>query len=277
MPVNVITPLSSGGTPVFNFPFKLTATTAKPGIGADMTTLDCACPCALAASTNITSSKLFKKVQTDKEKAEEAAKITSTQTKKAVIVARESYLFRGIYPSLRPAKKDDELSAYGTKEEDPILRVYGLDVPIVIEDFFNGENKDSKKTIKIWLTVCFPSGEIDEPTSFSSCAGKTDNDVAKIVKKADWRSLKPMVAFISYGEEFPKDLIAVKQIKKAPPAQNPPTPRVERRQVEAHVPIGEVGVSGRVVAQYVKTNLMLTDLCFNGTPAKYPMPMINGY
>lgn len=275
MPPNRLTPLFSAAAPDDTFPFQLSAVTVyeTDQTAGRQENQDCQCPCGLSTNMNIAASSMFIDVPTG------SAAPGTGQAMQGVIVEVESYLYRSILPSARQYFDDSDISNYGTYNADPVLRIYGLGIPIVTQDFLSDEAPGSLATVKIWLTVCFPSGETDSEWDdlFQPCTQNIKNDIAANVASANWRSLRPQVAFISFGKDYPKPLVTVRTIDKSIGTTNPPSPRIERRQVEAHVPIGEVDMNGKVVQQYIESNLFLDNICFNGTPALYPRPVFSNY
>lgn len=152
------------------------------------------------------------------------------------------------------------------------MTVFGLNRTVFISDFFEG-NTDKNNTLKIWLTVCFPMGDPDIPKNAMDAWQTTDPQGYGCSDCAQRANL-PMTAFISCGTGEWKDLVHADLVNKA---TGSPFPRLEKRQIAARVPIGEINVSGKVVAQYVNSNLTLQDMCLQGIPVKYPLSTFSEY
>jgi hypothetical protein len=152
------------------------------------------------------------------------------------------------------------------------MTVFGLNRSVFIQDFF-GPNPPPDSTLKIWLTVCFPMGDFDlSKTAVQQYETVDPNNLT--CQECDQRANVPMAAFVSCQTGDWPALVQADLINKA---TGSPFPRLEKRQILARVPIGEINVSGQLVAQYLDSNLTLQDVCLQGIPCKYPLSIFSEY
>jgi hypothetical protein len=261
-------PRGAGNTSTSAFPFQIITEVAQSGIASNSFTSKCPCDTGDATYT----SRYF--FQTDSEYP-----IGLNSGAAAFKIYSGSALYSQIkMPDLNDPKNSYQGSAnqYVQDNNDcssiyqqSTMTVFGLNKSIFIRDFF-GANPDPNDTLKIWLTVCFPAGE--PLTDSEQAFGNTDT-AAFTCHDCSQRANVPMAAFISCATGAWPELIESALINKGDDLR----PRLEKRQVLARVPIGEINASGQIIAQYLNNNLTLVDCCLGGIPAKYPMSIFNEF
>jgi len=257
MPFRVFPNKGGGSDTSINDPFKVLVLQSTSGIGAN--NIDAKCPCD-TSSIDITSSNFFS--------------FTPGQINQSGKLAVKVFSGSMLYTSLnlqRPFIKSYESDQNNIHPEEErksgVMRIYGLNYPIFLDDFLS-ENAGPDATLKIWLTVCFPSGQEEEESESAMDAADPRDFTLHDCKE---RANVPMGAFISFGtQEFPSGA-QVKLINKGSEL----SPRYEKRQIAANIPIAEVDRSGIVVRQYLNSNLTLTDINVQGFPCKMPLSIFS--
>lgn len=257
MPFRIFAIKGGGQSTQTYHPFKVLIGQSNSGVGAS--SIDSKCPCD-TEETKYTSSNFFK--------------FTPGEINQSGKLSVKVFSGSNLYSSL--SLKSPFIHSYASKASDVspeaerdcgVMRIYGLDSPIFIQSFF-GNNPTSSATLKIWLTVCFPSGRPEEePES----AAEASDPLDLILHSCKERANKPMGAFISCSTgSFPKAAI-LKLINKGTDAQ----PRYEKRQISANIPIAEVTYSGVIVRQFLNTNLCLTDINVQGFGCRMPLALFS--
>lgn len=270
MPFNTYPITRRRSTSSESHPFSLVSTSVDVSSNAKFVSsadFDCGCPCNdFVPAKFITSSKLLEYGElTNLGSSQRSAK---PEAKRAIKVSVNSYLFKGIIPPTTFAGGLGRFDSSPT-DKDPTIKIYGLNVPIILDGFLNVSQKNNKKTLKIWLTCCYASGNAAGTGGFSACKNKVSASEATL--SCGFKGVFPQVAFISAGAEWPEQLATRKMVNKGTDA----SPLYDKRTIEAHVPIGEVNNQGVVIVQYLKQNLMLMDMCLNGAAVKYPMAIFS--
>lgn len=232
--------------------------------------INCGCPATiLSTGKQYTSSKSFLPL------SQSTGSNPNKNTKQGIIVSLDSYLFKGLNFNMvdiasMQSKTNGNQSPQSISQNDPYIKIYGLNFPIIIEDFIN--KNDAKSTMKIFLTCCYSSRETTiSGTAFGApCQSAiTDTYVREELKPDNPKSL-PQIAFISADTDWPEKMAVTKIIDRS---TNPTRPLIDRRIVELHIPLAEVDKDGNVLAQYLRSNLSLSDVCLNGIPVKMPLSL----
>jgi hypothetical protein len=264
-------PRGAGKANANGFPFQIIAETALSGVNPASFIETCPCD---TGDQGYTSSQLFKTEL-------EYANIRFASGEVGFRIFSGSALYNQFK---MPAVTGAKFSFQGSRNEltspkdcaavfqNPLITVFGLNKTIFIDSFFP-PTAPASSTLKIWLTVCFPAGDnASKIDSVSKQFGNITNHVT--CTDCTQRANVPMAAFISCGTGEWPELIKVDLISKSDDATRP---RLEKRQILAHVPIGEVNKSGAVTAQYLNANLVLSDMCIQGIPVKYPISIFSEY
>lgn len=249
------------------FPFQIITEVAQSGIAANSFTSKCPCD---TGTFNYTSSYLFK------QDSEYPVKLNSG------LASFKIFSGSSLFNQIKMPSSSDPINSYQGKLNEFVtendcsnifeqskMTVFGLNKNIFIRDFF-GTSTDMNNTLKIWLTVCFPIGE---PSQDSEQAFQNTDAESFTCHDCSQRANIPMAAFISCATGDWPSLIESSLVNKGDGVR----PRLEKRQVLARVPIGEINLSGQIVAQYINNNVTLTDVCLQGIPCKFPMTLFSEY
>ncbi len=256
---NTITPVTEVG------PFELSIISSTRDASVGPENLTCACPCSDILSQKYTSDKFFSMPY--------PSQGTSTEKFKSVVV-KTGYLYRYITPPMDINYGDSDANSF-----DPSARIYGLNYPIRIQEFFAGEDvKTTKKSLKIWLTCCYPSQETTRtfpcPSSdFAYPAPSSPNSMGNVEIRCNDKPLKLLTACISFGLHWPISCSVGKLIDRGTASQ----PRIFKSVVETHIPIGQISANGKILSQDLRNNLCLTDMILDGLPVKMPTPIYSNY
>jgi hypothetical protein len=164
--------------------------------------------------------------------------------------------------------RPQDFSSIDCEEEKklPVMRIYGLNKPIFLKPWFAGNTTGTSRTLKVWLSVCFPTGK-EEPSQDEFSSGAVSCYDCKE------RANVPLIAFISCGIlDWPK-VVESKLVNKGDGTR----PRFEKRQVSANIPIAEIDSKGNVLRQYVNANLVLQDMCLQGIPCRVPVSLFSEF
>lgn len=256
MPFRVFAMKGGGASPQSNYPFKAIIGSSTSGIGVGNINAKCSCD---TENPNSTSSSFF---------TYSPGQVVPSG-RSAVKIFSGSMLYKSMdMDQAKITSYADNPSVIDTEDEKDysVMRVFGLNSPIFIEDFIPVGSPNA--TLKIWLTVCYPSGQ-PESEGEATMDAADPNDFT--IHGCQERSNKPLGAFISCSTgAFPKAAVT-RLINKGTPSQ----PRYEKRQISANIPIAEISRSGTVVRQLLNSNLCLVDMNIQGFPCKMPLSLFS--
>ncbi len=270
MPFNLFRARSQGGdSPSSYSPFQAIVSTVQSGIDAG--NFNGKCPCD-DSSVNYTSSYFFSAGYPRVTSSGELAVSIYSGSMLYSQYSMASAGYTGI-KSFVGDKPQDFTNIDGCAEKKlPVMRIYGLNKPIFLKTWFANVpgNPGVSRTLKIWLSVCFPTG-IEESTQddFNDSVDQLGVTCVDCTERAN----VPLTAFIGCGVlDWPK--VAVSKLVDKGTSQKP---RLEKRQVAANIPIAEIDYKGTVLKQYLNANLCLTDCCVQGVGVKLPLSVFSEF
>lgn len=264
MPFNNFSQSSSSQPSNANYPFKVNFFLTTSGI--DATNFQAVAPCDdNGIGSPYTSRYLFN--------SDDTYPVTVGSGVQAFSVYSGSCLYKNLnvdggatgivtsYPG-NSATDFGQIDCQGEENDGP-MRIYGLNKNILLRGFQNQPN-----TIKLHLATAYPLGS---PSTYESTF-KGFNIYDTYCQSCLDRANEPISSFLAISLLNWLPLVSGIMVNKSVGTN----PRFEKRSLISFVPIAEISNQGVLLQQYLTQNVGLVDMCFQGIPAKIPLPIFAG-